>query len=228
MVDIILGPVRDVRFGGSDDDGVVCVGFYMFLEVLGTLERLAAKVTLVRFERDMNTNVRSDVVTLDSGGAAVTPAAGQIEVVGALAANMAFAHMFLDTRDFPSQQGRKPNATEIESDGRRKGKEKEKEKEKEKGYTHIECLGGMKSFLATLPLADEALGSRRGADVLTQVHGNIDGSGSGSNSRLLSRCRSSERTLDGSLLLGRGDWSCGGYSLLLLMGSFSRSLWELS
>jgi hypothetical protein len=87
----------------------------------------------------------------------------------------------------------------------------------------------MKSFLATLPLADEALGSRCGADVLTQVYGNIDGSGSCSNCRLLSRCRSSERTLDGSLLLRRLNLSDIGDSLLLLvMGSFGRSLRKLS
>jgi hypothetical protein len=97
MVDV-LGAVGGVRLGGPNDDGIVCVGLYMFLEVLRTFERLAAELALVRFEGDMNTNVRSDVVTLDSGGAAVTPATGQIEVVGALAANMALAHMFLDTQ----------------------------------------------------------------------------------------------------------------------------------
>lgn len=43
----------------------------------------------------MNANVRSDVVTLDGSGAARVPVAGEVQVVCALAANMAIANMFL-------------------------------------------------------------------------------------------------------------------------------------
>ena len=67
----------------------------MLLQILGTLEGLAAEVALVRLQWDVNTDVRSDVVTLDRGGAAVTPLAGQVEVVGALAADMALTDMVL-------------------------------------------------------------------------------------------------------------------------------------
>lgn len=43
----------------------------------------------------MDTDVRGDMVAFDSGCAATTPLAGQVEVVGGLAADMAFADMFL-------------------------------------------------------------------------------------------------------------------------------------
>ena len=67
----------------------------MLLQVLGTLEGLAAELALVRLERDMDANVRGDVVALHSGSAARVPLAGEAEVVGALAANMALTDVFL-------------------------------------------------------------------------------------------------------------------------------------
>ena len=70
----------------------------MLLEILWALERLAAEFTLVRFERDVDTYVRSDMISLDSRGAAASPLTGEIEVVGRLAANMALADMFLVMR----------------------------------------------------------------------------------------------------------------------------------
>jgi hypothetical protein len=42
----------------------------VLLEILGPLERLATELALVRLERNVHANVRSDVVTLDSRGAA--------------------------------------------------------------------------------------------------------------------------------------------------------------
>lgn len=42
----------------------------VLLQILRTLEGLATKLTLVRLERDMNTNVRGNVVSLDSGSPA--------------------------------------------------------------------------------------------------------------------------------------------------------------
>ena len=67
----------------------------MLLEILGPLERLAAKVTLVWLERDVNADVRGDVVALDRRRATCAPLARQVEVVGALAPNVTLAHMVL-------------------------------------------------------------------------------------------------------------------------------------
>jgi hypothetical protein len=67
----------------------------MLLEILGALKRLAAKLALVRLERDVNTDVRGDVITLDSGGAARVPLASEVQVVGALAADMALTDVLL-------------------------------------------------------------------------------------------------------------------------------------
>lgn len=67
----------------------------MLLKILGTLERLSAKVALVRLERDMDADVRRDVVALDGRGAAGIPLAGQVQVVGALATNVLLADVLL-------------------------------------------------------------------------------------------------------------------------------------
>lgn len=67
----------------------------VLLQILRPLESLTAEVALVRLQGDVNTNVRGDVVTLYSSGATVTPLTGQVQVVGALAANMAFANVVL-------------------------------------------------------------------------------------------------------------------------------------
>lgn len=45
----------------------------------------------------MDSNVGSDMITLDGGGTALTPGAGEVEVVSGLAANVALANMFLMT-----------------------------------------------------------------------------------------------------------------------------------
>lgn len=74
----------------------------MLLQILGTFEGLAAKVTLMWLERDMDTNVRSDVVTFYSGSAAITPLASQVQVVGALASNMTLANVILDASQLRS------------------------------------------------------------------------------------------------------------------------------
>lgn len=67
----------------------------MLLQVLRALERLAAELTLVRLERDVDADVRGDVVTLHGGCPAGVPLTGQVEVVGALAADMALADVLL-------------------------------------------------------------------------------------------------------------------------------------
>lgn len=67
----------------------------MLLEILRALECFATEVTLVRLQGYVNANVRGDVVTLDGGGATCAPLAGQVEVVGALATDVAFADVIL-------------------------------------------------------------------------------------------------------------------------------------
>lgn len=69
----------------------------MFLEILRTLEGLAAEFALVRLEGDVNADVGGDVVALDCRGSALTPLTGQVEVVSRLTTNMALADMFLVT-----------------------------------------------------------------------------------------------------------------------------------
>lgn len=80
---------------GTDEDGVVRMGLDMLLQVLGTLEGLATELTLVRFQRNVDTDVRSDVVTLHGGGAARVPLASKAQVVGALASNVALTDVLL-------------------------------------------------------------------------------------------------------------------------------------
>ena len=67
----------------------------MLLQILGTLEGLSTEVTLVRLKWDVNSNMGSNVVTLDGSGTALVPTACEIEVVCALAANVLLANMFL-------------------------------------------------------------------------------------------------------------------------------------
>lgn len=108
----------------------------MLLQILGTLEGLAAELALVGLQGNVDANVRGNVVTLDGGGAARVPLAGEAEVVGALAANMAFAEMFLaDIRDTVQIQDQ---------------------------ITYVESLGRDKLEVARVPLADEVIISSDG------------------------------------------------------------------
>lgn len=72
--------------------------FDMLLQILWTLEGLSAEITFVGLERNVNTDMRGDVVALDGGGAAVAPLAGEIQVVGALAADVTLANMILHAK----------------------------------------------------------------------------------------------------------------------------------
>lgn len=83
------------RLGGSQQDGVVGVCLDVLLQILGTLEGLAAEIALVGLERNMHANVGGDMVALNGGGSAGAPLTLQVEVVGGLAANMAFTDMIL-------------------------------------------------------------------------------------------------------------------------------------
>lgn len=88
--------VRILWRGTADQNRVVGMGLDMLLQVLRTLEGLSAEVTLVRFERDMDADMRGDVIALDGGGAAACPLARQVEVVGALPTNMTLTDVILD------------------------------------------------------------------------------------------------------------------------------------
>ena len=49
------------------------MGLDMFLEVLRTLERLAAELAAMWLQGDMDTDVRRDMVALDHGDVAIAP-----------------------------------------------------------------------------------------------------------------------------------------------------------
>jgi len=68
----------------------------VLLEILGSFESLAAEVTLMRLQRHVNTNVRGDMITLDCSGTAVPPLAGEVQVVGTLATDMALADVIVE------------------------------------------------------------------------------------------------------------------------------------
>jgi hypothetical protein len=74
----------------------------MLLEILRTFKGLATEVTFVRLEWDVDADVGGDVVPLHGGGPAGAPLAGEVEVVGALATDMAFAHVILVSEDVVS------------------------------------------------------------------------------------------------------------------------------
>jgi hypothetical protein len=71
------------------------VSLDVLLEILRTLESLTTEVAFVRLKRDVNANVRGDMITLHGRRTAVTPLACQVEVVGALTANVTLANMVL-------------------------------------------------------------------------------------------------------------------------------------
>lgn len=50
----------------------------VLLEILRTLEGLATEIALVRLQRDVDANVRGDVIALYSCRTAVAPLTGQV------------------------------------------------------------------------------------------------------------------------------------------------------
>lgn len=75
--------------------GLLGIYLDMLLQVLGALEGLSTEATLVRLERDVDTNVGGDVVALDRAGVASLPATDEVQVVGALPSDMSLAEMLL-------------------------------------------------------------------------------------------------------------------------------------
>lgn len=84
-----------IGLGGAKQDGVIGMSLDVLLQILRAFERLAAEIALVRLEGNVYTNMRGDVITLHGGRAAVPPLASQVQVVGALAADMALAYVVL-------------------------------------------------------------------------------------------------------------------------------------
>lgn len=85
---------------GLYEEGVVRVCLDMLLEILRTLERLAAEFASMWLQGYVNADVRGDVVALHDLNVAVAPRALQVEVVGTLPADVALTDMVLHV---PSQ-----------------------------------------------------------------------------------------------------------------------------
>jgi len=91
----IYGAILVMR-SSADENGVVGMSLDVLLQVLRAFERLAAEVALMRLQRNVNADVGRDVVTLDGRGAARVPLAREVQVVGALPANMLLTKMVLE------------------------------------------------------------------------------------------------------------------------------------
>lgn len=71
------------------------MSLYMFLFILWPFESLPTKLAPVWLQRNVNANVRRNVIPLHDFNLAVTPSTDQIQVIGAFAANMDVAYMVL-------------------------------------------------------------------------------------------------------------------------------------
>lgn len=67
----------------------------MFLQILRTLESLSTEIAFVWLQWNMDSDVRGDMVTLHSGGAARVPTTCEIQVVCALSSDMLLTDMLL-------------------------------------------------------------------------------------------------------------------------------------
>jgi hypothetical protein len=95
---VVAGSTRmptAVGLRGAEQYRVVSMSLDMLLEILRSLEGFAAKVTLMWLQGHVHADVRGDMISLDSRGAAVTPLAGEVEIVGAFTTNMALTNMVL-------------------------------------------------------------------------------------------------------------------------------------
>jgi hypothetical protein len=69
---------------------------YMLLQVLRTLEGLSTEFTFVRLQWNVYSNVGSDMVALNGGGAAGIPPTGKIQVVCTFPSDMLLADVILE------------------------------------------------------------------------------------------------------------------------------------
>lgn len=83
------------------ENGIIGMSFHVLLQVLRTLESLATELATMRFQGNMDSNVRSDMIALDNLNAAVRPRALQVEIVSAFAANMFVAYVLLELSTWP-------------------------------------------------------------------------------------------------------------------------------
>lgn len=130
----------------------------MLFEILGTLECLATEVTLMWLEWDVDTDVRSNVISLDGGGAAVAPLTGQVQVVGALATNVTLTNVILRI-----MLVRLREMTKTTADGVTAPQVKDHtttQSVHRSGSTYVELLSRREPFAATLPLADKLVARR--------------------------------------------------------------------
>lgn len=81
--------------GSADQNRVIGMSLDVLLEILRALERLAAEVALVGLQGNMDADVGSNMVSLHSGCPTSVPLACEVEVVGALAADVLFTDMLL-------------------------------------------------------------------------------------------------------------------------------------
>lgn len=91
---MIIVPSAPVR-RRAKKDRIIGMGLDVFLEILRAFESFAAKIASVWFQRNVNANVRSNVVAFYYSNVAVGPTTLQVEVVGAFAPNMHFTNMIL-------------------------------------------------------------------------------------------------------------------------------------
>ena len=95
LVAILMTTIGTVRPRILEENRVVSVCLDVLLKILRTLKSLATEFTSVGLQRDVDTNVRCDVIALHNSDATIAPSTGQVEVVSTFATNMAFAYVIL-------------------------------------------------------------------------------------------------------------------------------------
>ncbi len=100
---VLMMAITLVWIGTTGNGRIIGVGLHMLLQVLRTLEGLAAELASVRLKRNVNTDVRGNVVALDDCDMAIGPTAGQVEVVGTPATDMPLADMVLQEQRCQSE-----------------------------------------------------------------------------------------------------------------------------
>lgn len=91
---ILIGAIP-VLVCGAHQDGIFGVGFDVFLQILRTFEGLSTKLTSMRFQWDMDPNMRCDMISFDDLDLTVSPGTHQVQIVGTLATDMSFANVIL-------------------------------------------------------------------------------------------------------------------------------------
>jgi hypothetical protein len=67
----------------------------VFLEILRTLESFSTEIALMWLERNVDSNMRCDMIALDGGGAALIPTTSEVQVICAFASDMLLADVLL-------------------------------------------------------------------------------------------------------------------------------------